>query len=216
MPHSEQDIAKAPLIRILTVDDHPLIRDGIAFALSAHKDLQLVAEAANGEEAVSLFREHKPDITLMDLQMPVMNGIDAILAIRRDYPDARIIVLTTYSGDVQAVRAIKAGAAGYLLKSMLRKELIETIHAVHAGRRRIPPEIAQEIAEFVNSDTLTDREIEVLRNIAMGCSNKVVAAQLGISEDTVKSHMKSILGKLNANDRTHAVLIAIKRGFLEG
>lgn len=202
-------------IRILCVDDHPLIRDGIAFALRAQPDMELVAEATNGQEAVDLFRQHRPDITLMDLQMPVMNGIDAILGIRRDCPQARIIVLTTYSGDVQAVRAIKAGAAGYLLKSMLRKDLVETIHAVHAGRRRIPPEIAQEIAEFVNADTLTDREVDVLRCIAQGSSNKIVAANLGISEDTVKSHMKSILAKLNANDRTHAVLIAMRRGFLD-
>ncbi|MGC4048249.1 MAG: response regulator transcription factor [Paludibaculum sp.] len=215
MPQLESDNAEAPLIRILCADDHPLIRDGIAFALRTQRDMQLVAEATNGQEAADLYLQHQPDITLMDLQMPVMNGIDAILAIRRDHPNARIIVLTTYSGDVQAIRAIRAGAAGYLLKSMMRKELVETIRAVHAGRRRIPPEIAQEIAEFVNSDTLTDREIEVLRNIAQGCSNKAVAGQLGISEDTVKSHMKSILAKLNANDRTHAVLIAMKRGFLD-
>jgi DNA-binding NarL/FixJ family response regulator len=202
-------------IRILSVDDHPLIRDGIAFALQAHEDMILVAEATNGQEALELFERHKPDVTLMDLQMPVMNGIDAILSIRRDHPSAKFVVLTTYSGDVQALRAFKAGAAGYLLKSMLRKELIETIRVVNSGRRRIPPEIAQAMADYVDGDRLSDREIEVLRSVAAGCSNKVVAATLNITEDTVKSHMKNVLAKLNANDRTHAVLIAMKRGFLD-
>jgi DNA-binding NarL/FixJ family response regulator len=203
-------------IRVLSVDDHPLIRDGIAFALQAQKDMELVAEATNGQEAVDLFDKHRPDVTLMDLQMPVMNGIDAILAIRRDHPAAKLIVLTTYSGDVQAIRAFKAGANGYLLKSMLRKELIETIRTVHSGRRRIPAEIAQEMAEYIDGDALTDREVEVLRKISEGRSNKIVGAAMGISEDTVKTHMKNILAKLQANDRTHAVLIAMKRGFLDG
>jgi DNA-binding NarL/FixJ family response regulator len=202
-------------IRILSVDDHPLIRDGIAFALQAHDDMMLVAEATNGLEAIELFERHKPDVTLMDLQMPAMNGIDAILSIRRDHPSAKFVVLTTYSGDVQALRAFKAGAAGYLLKSMLRRDLIETIRTVNSGRRRIPPEIAQAMADHVDGDRLSDREIEVLRSVASGCSNKAVAANLNITEDTVKSHMKSVLAKLHANDRTHAVLIAMKRGFLD-
>lgn len=201
-------------IRVLAVDDHPLIRDGISFALSAHEDISLAGEATNGEEALRLYRELLPDVTLMDLQMPVMSGMDAIQAIRQVNPKARIIVLTTYSGDVQARKAIEAGAAGYLLKNLLRKELVETIRAVHEGKRRIPAEIALEIAEHVASDALTDREVEVLRSLASGCSNKIVAANLGISEGTVKSHLKTIFGKLQANDRTHAVLIAMKRGFL--
>lgn len=201
-------------IRVLAVDDHPLIRDGISFALSAHEDISLAGEATNGEEALRLYRELLPDVTLMDLQMPVMSGMDAIQAIRQVNPKARIIVLTTYSGDVQARKAIEAGAAGYLLKNLLRKELVETIRAVHEGKRRIPAEIALEIAEHVASDALTDREVEVLRSLACGCSNKIVAANLGISEGTVKSHLKTIFGKLQANDRTHAVLIAMKRGFL--
>jgi DNA-binding NarL/FixJ family response regulator len=202
-------------VRILSADDHPLIRDGIAFALQAQKEMQLVAEATNGREAIELFEEHQPDVTLMDLQMPVMSGIDAIIHIRRYHPAARFIVLTTYSGDVQAARAFKAGAAAYLLKSMLRKELIETIRTVSAGGRRIPPEIAQDMAEHMDGDALTDREVEVLRSISQGHANKVVACKLNITEDTVKSHMKNILGKLHANDRTHAVMIAMKRGFLD-
>jgi DNA-binding NarL/FixJ family response regulator len=203
-------------IRILSVDDHPLIRDGIAFALQAQGDMLLVGEAKNGKEAVELFDAHRPDVTLMDLQMPVMNGIDAMMTIRREHPSAKFVVLTTYSGDVQAARAFKAGAAGYILKKMLRKELIETIRSVHAGRRCIPSEIAVEMAENLEADALTEREIEVLRSIGEGCSNKIVGANLGISEETVKSHMSNILAKLRANDRTHAVLIAMRRGFLDG
>lgn len=202
-------------IRVLCVDDHPLIRDGIAFALQAQEDMVLVGEATNGKEAIDRFFACKPDVTLMDLQMPVLNGIDAMIAIRREQPSARFVVLTTYSGDVQALRAFKAGATGYILKNMLRKELIETIRTVHAGLRRVPPEIALEMAEHVGADALTSREVEVLRAISDGCSNKIVAERLHISEDTVKSHMKSILGKLHANDRTHAVLTALKRGFLD-
>ncbi len=202
-------------IRILIVDDHPVLREGIAAVLASEIDMALVAEAANGREAVEQFRTHRPDVTLMDLQMPVMNGTDAILAIRKDFPDARIIVLTTYSGDAQAVRAFKAGASGYLLKNMLRKELVETIRSVHGGRKRIPPEIAVEMAEHHADDALTEREIEVLRQVAAGNANKVVALHLAISEETVKAHMRSILSKLGANDRTHAVTIALKRGIIE-
>jgi DNA-binding NarL/FixJ family response regulator len=203
-------------IRILMVDDHPLLREGVAAVLHGEQDVELVAEATNGQEAIDLFRLHRPDVTLMDLQMPGMNGIDAIVAIRRDFPNARFIVLTTYAGDVQALRALKAGASGYLLKNMLRKELLDTIRSVHAGKRRIPPEIAAELADHVTDDSLTEREIEVLRRVATGTSNKIIASQLTVSEATVKGHMKSILSKLGANDRTHAVTIAMKRGFIDG
>ncbi len=203
-------------IRILSVDDHHLLREGIAAVLAGQADMELAAEAGTGNEAVECFRRHRPDVTLMDLQMPGMNGIDAILAIRREFPGARFIVLTTYQGDVQALRALKAGASGYLLKSMLRKELLDTIRIVHAGGRRIPPEIAAELAEHVIDDALTDREVDVLRKVALGNSNKIIAGQLGVSEETVKGHMKSILSKLGANDRTHAVTIAMKRGYLDG
>ena len=202
-------------IRILAVDDHPLLREGIAAVLEGEDDFELAAEATSGQEAVELFRIHRPDVTLMDLQMPGMNGIDAMLAIRSEFANARFIVLTTYQGDVQALRALKAGAAGYLLKNMMRKELLETIRTVHAGRRRIPPEIAAELADHVTDDALSDREVEVLRRVATGNSNKIIASQLSVSEATVKGHMKSILSKLGANDRTHAVTIAMKRGFLD-
>jgi DNA-binding NarL/FixJ family response regulator len=202
-------------IKVLTVDDHPLLREGIAAVLEGQPDLQLVGEATNGREAIDKFRACLPDVVLMDLQMPEMNGLDAIAAIRSEYPDARIVVLTTYKGDTQAIRAFKAGASGYLLKSMLRKELLETIRLVHAGKKRIPPEIATEIAEHHSDDTLTQREIEVLQHVAAGAANKIVAGQLGISEETVKAHMRSILAKLSANDRTHAVMIALKRGMIE-
>ena len=203
-------------IKVMCVDDHPLVRDGIAFALQDQSGMELVGEATNGIEAIEVFRRCRPDVTLMDLQMPKMNGIDATAKIRNEFPCARIVVLTTYSGDIQASRALKAGAVGYLLKAMLRTELIETIRSVHAGRRRVPPQIASEIAEYISADELSLREIEVLRNVASGCSNKIVADHLQISEDTVKGHMKSILSKLQANDRTHAVTIAMKRGFLDG
>ena len=205
-----------PRIRVLTVDDHPLLRSGIAAVIEGEEDIMVVGEATNGKEAVESFRIYRPDVTLMDLQMPVMNGIDAILAIRREFPGARIVILTTYDGDAQAVRALKAGAAGYLLKSMLREELINTIRIIHAGQRRVPPEIAAGIAEHVADETLTGREIEVLRKVAAGMSNKIIAQQLAVSEATVKTHMKSILSKLGANDRTHAVTIAMKRGFIDG
>jgi len=202
-------------IRVLTVDDHPLLRSGIEAVIQRAEDILVVGEAANGQEAVERFRMLQPDVTLMDIQMPVMNGIDAILAIRTEFPMARFAVLTTYEGDVQALRALKAWATGYLLKSMLREELIDTIRTIHAGRRRIPSEIAAGIVEHVAEDTLTDLEIEVLRKVATGTSNKVIASQLALSEATVKCHMKSILSKLGANDRTHAVTIAMKRGFLD-
>jgi DNA-binding NarL/FixJ family response regulator len=203
------------MIRILTVDDHQLLREGIAAVLEAQEDMMLVGEAGNGREAVESFRRLRPDVTLMDLRMPDMSGLEAIAAIRADFADARIIVLTTYSGDVQAAAALKAGAAGYLLKNLVRKELIETIHTVHAGKRRILAQIATEIAEHVADDTLTDREVEVLRAVAAGKSNKLIAAELQIAEGTVKTHMKSILPKLDASDRTHAVMIALKRGILD-
>jgi DNA-binding NarL/FixJ family response regulator len=206
--------ARTP-IRILTVDDHPLLREGIAAVLANETDMVVVAEAGDGREAVEQFRTHRPDVTLMDLQMPDMNGTDAILAIRRDYPEARIIVLTTYGGDAQAVRALKAGASGYLLKNMVRKELVETIRSVHDGKKRVPPEIAVEMAEHHADDALTEREIEVLRAVAAGSANKVVALRLAVSEETVKAHMRNILSKLGANDRTHAVTIALKRGIIE-
>ncbi len=206
--------AKGP-IRILTVDDHPMLREGIAAAIRRQADMLLVAEAQDGKEAVELFRTHRPDITLMDLQMPAMSGIEAITAICKEYPDARIIVLTTYSGDAQASRAFKAGASGYLLKNMLRKELVETIRSVHGGKKRIPSEIAREMAEHHIDDALTEREMEVLREVAGGNSNKIIADHLKISEQTVKTHMKIILAKLAANDRTHAVTIALKRGIIE-
>ena len=202
-------------IRILTVDDHPLLREGIAAMLGSEADIEVVAEAANGTEAIEKFRALLPDVTLMDIQMPVVNGIDAIVEIRKHFPDARIIVLTTYSGDAQVAKAFKAGASGYLLKSMLRKELVETIRSVHAGHRRIPPEIAVGMVEHYADDQLTAREIDILKQVAAGNANKMVADNLRISEETVKSHMRSILSKLGANDRTHAVTIAIKRGIID-
>jgi DNA-binding NarL/FixJ family response regulator len=203
-------------IRIFVVDDHPMLREGIAAVIERQEDMVLVGEATNGLEAIEGFRLHRPDVTLMDLQMPEMNGIDAIIAIHREFTNARIVVLTTFQGDVQALRALKAGASGYLLKNMLRKELVDTIRAVHAGKRRIPPEVAAELADHVVEDSLTAREIDILTRVAKGNSNKIVASQLDISEATVKYHLKSILSKLGANDRTHAVTIAMKRGFIEG
>jgi len=203
------------VIRILTVDDHQLLREGIAAVLDGLEDMSLVGQARNGQEAIESFRRLRPDVTLMDLRMPDMSGIEAISAIRAEFPNARIIVLTTYAGDANAAAALKAGAAGYLLKNLVRKELLETIRAVHAGKRRVPAEIASEIAEHVGDDALTGREIEVLRRVAAGKSNKLIAAELDIAEGTVKTHMKSILPKLDASDRTHAVMIALKRGILD-
>jgi DNA-binding NarL/FixJ family response regulator len=208
-------LRQSETIRVLTVDDHQLLREGIAAVIESQEDMTLVAQASNGREAVESFRRLRPDVTLMDLRMPDMSGIEAITAIRSEFRDARIVVLTTYAGDAQAAAALKAGAVGYLLKSLVRKELLETIRAVHAGKRRVPPEIATEIAEHVADDALTAREVEVLRRVAAGKSNKLIAAELDISEGTVKTHMKSILPKLDASDRTHAVMIALKRGILD-
>jgi DNA-binding NarL/FixJ family response regulator len=202
-------------IRILCVDDHPLVRDGIAFAVGMQNDMHLVGAAKNGAEAIAMFQEHRPDVTLMDLQLPDLDGVTVMTRIRADFPQARFVVLTTYSGDAQAARALKAGATGYLLKSMLRKELVDTIHAVHSGQRRIAPEIAASLSEYITSEALTSRELQVIRGIAAGRANKFVAGQLGISEETVKGHMKNILIKLGARDRTHAVVIAMRRGFLD-
>ena len=202
-------------IRIALVDDHPILRQGIAALISDQPDLLLVGQASNGLEAMEQFRLHRPDVMLMDLQMPGMNGIDAMSAIRGEFPDARFVVLTTYTGDVQIVRALKAGARAYLLKSLLHRELLDTIRSVHAGNKRIPPEIAAELADHAADDQLTAREIEVLRLIASGNANKIVADHLSITEETVKAHVKSILSKLDANDRTHAVTIALKRGIIE-
>jgi DNA-binding NarL/FixJ family response regulator len=202
-------------IRILAVDDHALVRQGIAVLIGTQPDLALVAEASNGREAVQQFRAHRPDITLMDLQMPEMNGLDAIIAIRGQFPDAKIIVLTTYKGDVQILRALKAGAQGYLLKNTFHKELIETIRAVHAGRKALSPEASYQIAEHATDDALTPAEINVLRLIAAGNANKQIADQLSITEETVKGRVKNILSKLGANDRTQAAMIGLKRGIIE-
>jgi DNA-binding NarL/FixJ family response regulator len=202
-------------IRVLAVDDHPLLREGISALLAAQPDMKLVAEASNGHEAIEQYRIHRPDVTLMDLQMPEMNGVDAMIAICGEFPRARIIVLTTYTGDVQVLRALKAGARGYLLKNLLRKELLETIRLVHAGRKRIPPDVATGLAEHATDDALSAREIEVLGLISGGNANKEIAARLSITEETVKGHVKNILAKLDANDRTHAVTIGLKRGIID-
>jgi DNA-binding NarL/FixJ family response regulator len=202
------------LIRILTVDDHPLLREGIASLVNAEAGMKLVAEASTGKEAVQKFRLHHPDVTLMDLRMPDISGTEAITEIRRDFPDARIIVLTTYAGDAQVLGALKAGARGYLLKADVHLELLEVIRSVHAGQKRIPPQIAAELAEHAGDDPLSPREIEVVRLIATGSSNKLIADQLSISEATAKTHVASILSKLGANDRAHAVAIATKRGII--
>jgi DNA-binding NarL/FixJ family response regulator len=202
-------------IRVLTVDDHPVVRNGIAGLVGDQADMVLVGEASNGREAIQQFRTHKPDVTLMDLQMPELNGIDAIIAIRGEFPHARVIVLTTYTGDVQVVRALKAGAQGYLLKNLLHKELLDAIRTVHAGKRIMTPELSAEVANHAVDDSLTPAEVSVLRLIANGNANKQIADQLSISEETVKSRVKNILSKLDANDRTHAVTIALKRGIID-
>jgi DNA-binding NarL/FixJ family response regulator len=202
-------------IRVLSVDDHPLLREGIAALIANQSDMKLVAEASNGQEAIETFRLHRPDVTLMDLQMPEMSGIDSIIAIRSEFPQARIIVLTTYAGDVLARRALKAGAQAYVLKGSVRKDLLDTIRSVHGGKKRINPEVATQLADHSADDALTSREIEVLSLIAAGHSNKIIADQLSISEETVKGHVKNILSKLSANDRTHAVTLGLKRGIFE-
>jgi DNA-binding NarL/FixJ family response regulator len=203
------------LIRVLAVDDHPIFRTGIISLLADHSDMQLVAEASSGLEAVSQFRIHRPDITLMDLQMPEMNGVDAILSIRGEFPEAKIIVLTTYSGDVQVLRALKAGARAYLLKAIMHKDLVDMIRAVHAGKKALSPEASFELAEHATDEALTPAEIDVLRLIAAGNANKQIADMLSVAEDTVKGRVKSILSKLNASDRTHAATIGLKRGIIE-
>ncbi|HTT20102.1 MAG TPA: response regulator transcription factor [Candidatus Sulfotelmatobacter sp.] len=205
----------AAQIRILAVDDHALITQGIAVLLGIEDDMALVAEASNGREAIQQFRMHRPDVTLMDLQMPEMNGLDAIIAIRGEFPNAKIIVLTTYKGDVQIFRALKAGAQGYVLKNTIHKELTETIRAVHAGKKALSPEATFEIAEHATDDALTPAEIKVLRLIASGNANKQIADQLSITEETVKGRVKNILSKLGANDRTQAAMIGLKRGIIE-
>jgi len=203
------------LIRVLSVDDHALLREGIAALVNAEPDMELVAEASDGEEAIKQFRRHRPDVTLMDLQMPSMNGSEAIGRIRNEFPNAKIIVLSTYSGDVHVLRAIKAGARGYIVKGHVHRELLDAIRSVHAGHKRIPPEIAAELAEHAADDALTAREIDVLRLIAAGNANKQIADKLSIEETTVKSHISNILSKLGANDRTHAVTIGLQRGIID-
>ena len=203
------------LIRILTVDDHPLLRKGIAALVNAEPDMKLIAEASNGREAIEKVRQHRPDITLMDLQMPDLNGTEVISRIQSEFPNARIVVLTTYQGDAQVLRALRAGARAYILKGHVHRELLETIRAVHAGQKRIPPDIAAQLAEHATDDALSSREIDVLRLIAAGNSNKLIADQLSIGEATVKSHVTNILSKLGANDRAHAVTIGLKRGIIE-
>jgi two-component system, NarL family, response regulator len=202
-------------IRVLAVDDHPVVREGVAGLVRVQPDMTLVAEAANGREAIQQFRTHRPDVTLMDLQMPEMNGLDTLIAIRTEFPEAKIIMLTTYEGDVHILRALKAGAQGYLLKSTLHSDLLRTIRAVHAGKKSLSPEASFQVAEHMSDDALTPAEIAVLRLIAAGNANKEIADQLGVTEDTVKGRVKSILSKLDANDRTHAAMIGVKRGIID-
>jgi DNA-binding NarL/FixJ family response regulator len=201
-------------IRVLTVDDHPLVREGIAGLIALQPDMTVVGEGGNGRDAIQQFRTHHPDVTLMDLQMPEMNGLDALIAIRTEFPEARVIMLTTYEGDVHILRALKAGAQGYLLKNTLHSDLLRTIRAVHAGKRSLSPEVSFQVAEHMSDDALTPAEIAVLRLIAAGNANKEIADQLGVTEDTVKGRVKSILSKLDANDRTHAAIIGVKRGII--
>lgn len=206
---------RSAAIRILAVDDHELLRTGIVALIDPQPDMTVVAEASNGREAIQQFRTHVPDITLMDLQMPDMSGLDAIIAIRGEFPEARIVVLTTYAGDVQAMRALRAGASAYLLKSLVNKELLDTIRAVHAGKKAISPQISYELAEHATDDALTMAEVDVLRLIAAGHANKKIADRLAITEETVKGRVRNILSKLGANDRTHAATIGLKRGIID-
>jgi DNA-binding NarL/FixJ family response regulator len=203
-------------ISVMVVDDHPLFREGLAALLQDEADVALVGEAADGREAVERFRALRPDVTLMDLQMPGLSGIEAMRLIRREFPDARFVVLTTYSRDVQVLSALQAGAAGYLMKSALRKDLLNTIRVVHLGGKNLSAEVAAKLAEHVLDAALTERELEILKKVSTGTSNKEIAAALALTEATVKSHMKNVMTKLGANDRTHAVMIALKRGFIDG
>lgn len=207
--------AGAAKIRILAVDDHPIVRQGIAGLVGTQADMLLVGEASNGREAIQQFRKHHPDVALMDLQMPEMNGLDALIAIRNEFPDAKVIMLTTYAGDAQILRALKAGAQAYLLKNTLHLELLATIRAVHTGKKALSPEASHQIAEHAADDALTPAEIAVLRLIAAGNANKQIADQLSITEETVKSRVKCILSKLGAHDRTHAAMIGLKRGIID-
>jgi DNA-binding NarL/FixJ family response regulator len=202
-------------IRVMTVDDHPLMAAGITSEINSQSDMKVVAQAADGQDAIDLFRVHKPDVTLMDLRMPKVGGQEAIVAIRSEFPRARIVVLTTWAGDVKVLNAFRAGAVGYLLKDTLRTELIDTIRRVHSGQRRIPPDIALQLAQHAADEALTPRELDVLRGLAKGSPNKLIACDLGIAEYTVKNHIKNILSKLDANDRTGAVIIAARRGYID-
>jgi DNA-binding NarL/FixJ family response regulator len=208
-------MSDSSVIRILTVDDHPLFRSGVAALLASQPDMQLVGEAANGREAILQFRTHQPDVTLMDLQMPEMNGLEATIAIRAEFPEARIIVLTTFAGDVQVLRALQAGARGYLLKTLLDKELLSTIRSVHGGKKTLSAEASYQLAEHATDESLTPAEVEVLRLIAAGNANKQIADRLAVTEDTIKGRVKNILSNLGANDRTHAAIIGMKRGIID-
>lgn len=213
--HLSSDHDTQHVITVMAVDDHPLLLDGIKAALNEQPDMKLIAEVLNGRDAITQFRAHRPDVTLMDLQMPGMGGLETLREILAEWPDARIVVLTTYRGDAQVMSALKSGARGFMLKGMMRKELRETIRSVHAGRRVVPPEIAIELAEHAGDEVLSPREIQVLRELARGNANREIAKILNVSEGTIKAHMKSIIAKLGAKDRTHAVLLALKRGILE-